>query len=283
MKLSVLLTTTILSAALTASAAVPTVYVSIGDNILEYHAGSGEFLGTLGTFPGVSISPNSNELTVGPDGALYTIGNGGIWRTDIETATSSLFVAFGEEVTRQPGGIAFGDDGFLYVTVGDSLLRYDATTGAFVGVVGTFPGFSSGSFRDDLTLGPDGDLYTIGSSPTAIWRTDIETATSSPFVVFGEELTAQPGGFVFVGDSIYISSRDNLLEYDAETGAFLGVVGTFPGAFSGSFLDNLVLGQDGMIYSQGPAGIWRINIHSGTATELINLGGRSGGFAIVFP
>src|SRR5687768_13375308 len=160
----------------------------------QYHAGSGNFLGNLGTFPGVNISGDSSEFTVGPDGALYSIGNGGIWRTDIETATSSRFVTFGEELTVQPGGIAFADDGFLYVTSGDNLLRYDASTGAFVGVVGSFPGFSSGSFRDDLTFGPDGALYTIGSG--AIWRTDIETATSSPFVIFGAELTAQPGGFV---------------------------------------------------------------------------------------
>jgi hypothetical protein len=285
MKLSILLTTTLFATVLT-TRAVPTVYLTLGDDIPQYHAFSGNFLGNLGTFPGVNISGDSSELTVGPDGALYSIGSGGIWRTDIETATSSPFVVFGEEVQVQPGGIAFADDGFLYVTSGDNLLRYDASTGAFVGVVGSFPGFSFGSFSDDLTFGPDGALYTLGPSPRggAIWRTDIETATSSPFVIFGSgQLTAAPGGFVFVDGSIYVSSADRLLEYDAETGALIGEVGTFPGAFAGSFLDNLVLGQDGMIYSQGPSGIWRININSGTATEIIDLETRASGFVILLP
>ena len=284
MKLGILLTTTLFAAALT-SRAVPTVYLTLGDDIPQYHAFSGNFLGNLGTFPGVNISGDSSELTAGPDGALYSIGSGGIWRTDIETATSAPFVTFGAELTVQPGGIAFADDGFLYVTSGDNLLRYDASTGAFVGVVGTFPGFSPGSFRDDLTFGPDGALYTLGSvgRARALWRTDIETATASPFIIFGGEVTVSPGGFVFADDSIYVTSGDNVLEYDAQTGAFLGVVGAFPGAFAGSSLDNLVLGQDGLIYSQGPGGIWRINIHSGTATEIIDLETRASGFVIVVP
>ena len=96
-------------------------------------------------------------------------------------------------------------------------------------------------------------------------------------------MTVSPGGFVFADDSIYVTSGDNILEYDAQTGAFLGVVGAFPGAFAGSSLDNLVLGQDGLIYSQGPGGIWRINIHSGTATEIIDLETRASGFVIVVP
>src|ERR687896_427228 len=60
MKLSLLLTTTLFATASTARA-VPTVYLTLGDDIPQYHAGSGKFLGNLGTFPGVNISGDSSE------------------------------------------------------------------------------------------------------------------------------------------------------------------------------------------------------------------------------
>src|SRR5688572_8953025 len=248
MKPIILVITTLFATSLTTHG-VPTLYLAAGDDVPGYHAGSGDFLGSLGSFPGWNLNPETSELTVGPDGALYNIGSGAIWRLDIETATVNPFVVFGEEVPFA-SGFAFADDGFLYVTSGDDLFRYDASTGALVGHIGNFPGNSFGAFSL-LTFGPDGGLYTLGATPHAIWRTDVDAATSSPFVIFGEEVQQRVGGFVFAGGFIYVSAGDLLLRYDAQTGAFDGVVGSFPGAFTGSFSDNLLLGFDGRIYSQG--------------------------------
>src|SRR6266850_1217969 len=124
----------------------------------------------------------------------------------------------------------------VYLTTGDSLLRYDLNTG-FVGVVGTFPGATRGSFSDLLTTGPGGRIYSLGNS--GIWQWDVGQGTASQIITFGPELTAAPGGMATSGNSLYLTVGDSLLQYDPDTGAFIGIVGTFPGATRGSFSDLL--------------------------------------------
>ena len=163
----------------------------------------------------------------------------------------------------------FGAGGLLYVPTDDSLLRYDVSDGEFLGVVGTHPGASAGSYTG-VTAGSDAGIYTL--SYNGVWRWDVNAGTAAQVVAFGPEVPYAPAGVV-VGDDghIYLMSGDTLLAYDAETGQFLGAIGTEPGASAGSYT-GLVGGVRDNIYSLAPTGIWLWNLGGGSARELVTFG-----------
>jgi hypothetical protein len=61
---------------------------------------------------------------------------------DFDTGTFDTFASGG--ALSEPGDVAFGPDGNLYVTSGgtNSILRYDGTTGAFLGTAASGQGLS---------------------------------------------------------------------------------------------------------------------------------------------
>ncbi|NOT32217.1 MAG: hypothetical protein HOP15_17365 [Planctomycetes bacterium] len=112
----------------------------------------------------------------------------------------------------------------LYVTSRntDEVLRYDATSGAFLGV------FASGSGLDNpvgLTFGPDGHLYVANDMTDQVLRYD---GTSGAFIdVFAQgsglngprQVNFGPDGHLYVSSG----ATDQVLRYDGASGAFLGV------------------------------------------------------------
>jgi len=257
--------TALIGASALATQAAPLMYVVSDDRLSQYQAASGRFQGIVGTQHGATHGSYTG-ITLGPDGAIYSFGDRGIWRWDVETGTAMLAIPFGQEVTYGPGGFVFGNDGLLYVTSDNSLLRYDPINGHFIGVVGTQIGASAGSYTC-ITLGPDGAIYSIGDH--GIWRWDVETGTAMLAIPFGREVTYGPGGFVFGNDGLlYVTSDNSLLRYDSQSGRFLGIVGTQTGASLGSHT-GIAVGLSGDIYSLGDKGLWQWNTHNGSAKLVV--------------
>jgi hypothetical protein len=74
------------------------------------------------------------HLLFSPDGRYLFIGSGGndsILRHDIGQGSTSVFVASKSGGLNGPAGMAFGDDGFLYVASRNTkvILRYEAISG----------------------------------------------------------------------------------------------------------------------------------------------------------
>ena len=108
--------------------------------------------------------------------------------------------------------------------------RYDATTGAYLGTVGT-PGHRINNAEpSDVTFGPDGDLY-LGTVGTSVFRYD--GTTYAPKGIFAtnplRDSSGQPGrtsdvAFGPDGD-LYASDPygGRIVRFDGLTGAFKGV------------------------------------------------------------
>ena len=102
------------------------------DCVRIYEAGTGRHLGNL-----VSRSDEVDKpihLLLSPDGRYLFIGSAGndsILRHDIQRNTTSVFVSPKSGGLNGPAGMAFGDDGFLYVASRNTkeILRYDGKSG----------------------------------------------------------------------------------------------------------------------------------------------------------
>ncbi len=137
---------------------------------------------------------------------------------------------------------------------GDSVTRVAQETGALLG--DAIPRGQGGLFHPDaMVLGPDGDLY-VSSGDTAensaILRYDGKTFAFESRFASGGGLV-RPYGLAFSPDEkqLYVASflSDQLLRYDARTGAFVDVVARGdgkPGGLNGP--NGLVFGPDGKLY-----------------------------------
>jgi DNA-binding beta-propeller fold protein YncE len=138
-------------------------------------------------------------------------------------------------------------------TSGNNVSRYDGT-GSYVG---EFIASGSGGLvsPDDLTWGPDGNLYVSSSSSNttgSILRYDGQTGAYLGVFAEGGGL-ARPYGSAFGPDgNLYVASfrSDQILRYNGSTGAFLGVFaqgnGTASGLLNGP--NDLLFGPDGTLY-----------------------------------
>jgi glucose/arabinose dehydrogenase len=161
-------------------------------------------------------------------------------------AFNSIFVATQSGGLDLPTGLAFGPDGNLYVGRGNAahVFRYDGSSGAFIDLFAD--GSSLAAATNGITFGPDGDLYV---SAGGVLRFDgLSGALGGYFVPPGAGGLDGPHGLIFGPDGhLYISSAENdqVLRYDGETGAALGVFA------SGGGLDlpvGLAFGPDGHLY-----------------------------------
>jgi hypothetical protein len=137
---------------------------------------------------------------------------------------------------------------YLYIASGRSeeVLRYNATTGAFVDdfIPAISGGFSGGN---PLAFGPDGNLYITSTS--GVVRYDGSTgAFLGTFIATGSGGLSGPGAPAFdpSGSYLYVASggTNQVLKYNAQTGAFVGVT-----ASSGlSNPTEVIFGSDGLLY-----------------------------------
>lgn len=189
----------------------------------------------LGNFPLAAGSGLSRPRTVafGPHGwvCVTSEGNDRVLVFDALTGAFVKALVIDDPLTTPdetggldaPTGLAFGPDGRLYVASGntDSVLRYDATTGAFVDVFvasgaggSDFPTFLA--FRPDAAVygplspnsfGPGATLVARGSSSLALAALTFELHAAPPgelaLFFYGTAATQKPfgDGFLLVARS----------------------------------------------------------------------------------
>jgi hypothetical protein len=244
------------------------LYVSSGIFSGRGHRAVLRYDGTAGAF--LDDFADDNQLTsprmvlFGPDGNLYVDdGNqhpGTVLRYNgITGAFMDDFVPTGSGGLSHPTGMVFGPDGQgdgkldLYVSSAgtNSILRYDGTTGAFLGAF--VPSGSGGlDHPRGLVIGPDGNLYVVSGTLTggdAVLRFQGPTGPA-PGAFLGTFVAVGSGGLVsadtallfgpdgkkdgkldlYVGSCQFklfpnatVPGTNEVLRYDGTTGAFVDV------------------------------------------------------------
>ena len=193
--------------------------------------------------------PGAQSIRQGPDGLLYACAEAidEILRIDPETFELIDSFVHDDPLTAEdetggldgPTSAAFGPDGDLYVASfeTDSILRYDGSTGAFIGVfVSTGLGGLNGPDAG-TQFGPDGNLYVPSFWNDRVLRYDGETGDFlDPFIPFRSGNLRQPRDLAFHGDFVYVASSFNgrILRYDLD-GNFINVFATAGQPYSLAF------------------------------------------------
>lgn len=261
---------------------------SNGNQVLAYDAKTGAFRGVY-VPPGTGGLDNPDlGMIGGPDGNVYvnSYGSGttpinSVMRYDGTTGaplpstgrTGANFVTPNDGGLQGTEGLAFGADGFLYVAndttqpayggVPGNILRFNGTTGDFVGVF--VPSGNGGlGYANDLHFGPDGNLYVDNSSGAGkdhgkILRFDAATGDPLPsagrgganFITPNDGGLSWANGFAFGPDGMLYVANDftpngpsTILRFDGTTGNFVDV---FVSGGLG-FVDGIVWGPDGNLY-----------------------------------
>jgi sugar lactone lactonase YvrE len=185
-----------------------------------------------------------------------------VLRYDLASGSAETFADGGG--LDNPIGLTFGPDGDLYVgsALTDQVLRYDGTSGVFLGV------FAQGGGLDDprqVNFGPDGELYVANAATNSILRFDGRTGAPLGTFASGGGLNG-PTSFTFGPDGdLYVGSvlNNRIKRFDGRTGAFLG-------NFVASSLNgphDLAFGPDGALY-----------VTNAFSTRIQRFDGESGAF-----
>ncbi len=198
---------------------------------------TGVHTGTLGTG-----SPLTGTLgsAIGPDGLLYVASEGTheVLRFEPHTGAFVDAVVTDDPATavdesgelRAPSGVVFGPDGQLYVGsfTGDSVLRYDGRTGAFVDVFVTAASGNLNGPDAGMTFGPNGDLYVPSFWNRRVKRYDGGTGAfvENAFTPAASGLR-NPRAVLFLDDGTALvtsEGSDEVLRFDGTTGDFVAVL-----------------------------------------------------------
>lgn len=144
-----------------------------------------------------------------------------------------------------PRGLAFGPDGHLYVAnlLLDQIEKYDGQTGEFLGVFAADPRMDG---PEGIGFGPNGNLYVVCNNTDNVVEFD---GQSGQFV---KEFSGGglDGGFGMCfsprGTLMVATSHGRVLEYDPDTGDYLGDFADDPGRDVGF---NCVFGPNGRFYA----------------------------------
>jgi sugar lactone lactonase YvrE len=236
-------------------------------------AGTGEYLGlfTLGGPPFGTYG-----FVLGDDGYTYVAGGShagyAIARYDSQTYEFyDFFAPGGSGGLSYPRGMAFGPDGNLYVSSynTDNVLRYDGTSGEFLGALAWV------DEPEGLTFGPDGDLYVAARGTNEIRRYDGKTGQPLGVFASGDTLDG-PYELRFRDDGkLYVSNywSPSVAMFDGETGESLGYfVAEQPPEIMG-FAAGFDFGPDGNLYIADNSN-QRITRFDGTTGEFIDIFNR---------
>jgi len=155
---------------------------------------SGSFLYTVNPATGRPLttrqltgSSDVFNLSVGPNGTLYGLGNGNgnLYQINTATAAAILIGSSGYGMF----GLEFGPGGVLY-GCGYDLFQIDVNTGAATDLGRLVPGI--GALFSDLDLGPDGVMYGVTDQITSdsLYSIDLVTHTATLIGVTGGDLVS---------------------------------------------------------------------------------------------
>jgi outer membrane protein assembly factor BamB len=233
---------------LTVSLAAAAVTAANGDLLQAYSSNYDADIGTE-PFPGPLTAAN-------PSGSLIYQGTvSGQFNSQVPP-----FVPSGSGGIGQPFGIGFGPDGKLYVSGhgSNNVLRYDATTGAFLDVF--VPASSELNQAVAVAWGPDAngdgvpELFVSSNETDTVLRYDGATGASLPApgktgAAFATGSQLHPVGLAVRNGLLYVASESNnaVWRYNAATGAF---VDAFVPSGSGGLSqpNGLAFGPDGNLY-----------------------------------
>ena len=224
-----------------------------GNDVLRYRE-DGTFLGVAGY-----AGETNQGIALGPNGNLYVVSNnvGLGWIEQFNPVTGAslgLFVngdIFPYGPYQVPNGITFGADGNCYSTSMaieeggvTGVVRFDGTSGAFLGVV-IAPDTNGLGTPNDVLKMPGGDL--LVSDGSRINRYDgASLAFEGIFVAPGSGGIGSITQYTFGPDGdFYVSSmlQNAVLRYDGDTGAFMD---TFISSVTRPA--GLTFGNDGQLY-----------------------------------
>jgi len=237
------------------------LYVADGGTgaVLRFNPSSGVLIGTF-------VAPNSsskpNGITFGPDNNLYMADGAGVIRqfngsTGAPMGTFTCGTPAGGAC--YPFGLAFGFGGNLFVSdqVSDSVLEFNGSTFAFMGV---FIPYVDNTLPWGLHFGPNGNLYVVYAGISEIQYMFTTSYQVNQFNSSGDAVgigTQDTGSvdFAFGPDQqIYTAGENQLFKFSSSTGYLLNSFGNStgladaqtgfivfgPGAFSSYLLYNPV-------------------------------------------
>jgi hypothetical protein len=187
------------------------------------------------------------------------------------------FVPAGSGGLIAPTSLIFGPDGNLYVASSaraGAVMRYDGTTGAFLGVL-VAAGSGGLAFPEALLFGPDGNLYIANNDPSGGHSVKRYNGVTGAFIdtfAVGGGITT-PLGMAFGPDgNLYVVSAttNSVLRYNGKTGTFIDA---FVTAGSGGLNSpwGLVFATDGRLY-----------VSSTGNDSVLRYDGKTGAFIDVF-
>ncbi len=190
--------------------------------------------------PGDGGLSNPNDLLLNNGSLLVSsVNNSSVLSYAADGSFLGTFIGTGSGGLQTPAGLAVRPmTNFLFVgsQANAEVLRYDATTGTplNVFVAGGQGGLTTIS---NIAFGPGPDLYVTDSTANAVFRYDGATGASKPAMgqtgaIFatGSGLTA-PRALAFSPDNSHLfvtsfnaaTNTSQILEFDASSGAFIGV------------------------------------------------------------
>ncbi len=186
------------------------------NKVFKYHGKTGQFLGIF-VDEGSGGLQGPMDLKFGPDGNLYVVASyeGGVFRYNGVTG------AFIDRFTTEPSGaeaIAWrGDSMFVSSHVSDTVIRFKAENGGYIGpVIEGFPDWASG-----FDFGPDGNLYVASFFDDSVMKFNFQTGEwLGTFAIncFGPQMIEfGPNG------DLYVASYhgDSVDRFDGRTGAWI--------------------------------------------------------------
>jgi streptogramin lyase len=217
------------------------------------------FDGTLYTSEGTANNgtctvDGSYDMTVDASGNIYVSSSltNTVLKFDPNGNCLGEFITAGSGGLNNPRGLTFLPNGDLLVNShnGQQILRYDGTTGAFIGIFSDGSDISPiASMSPHMTIkyGPDGAVWVADHTNNRILRFD---AATGAFLSVFAQLPAGSGvrSFEFMGNYVLISYHNNdlVVKYDYYTGAYVGDFANLADGIDGP--TGITYGPDGKVY-----------------------------------
>ncbi|MBI3834542.1 MAG: NHL repeat-containing protein [Planctomycetes bacterium] len=198
------------------------------NSVIRYEGATGDLIGTFASIPG---NFSLFVLRFGPNGDLFVSepSDDSILEFDgVDGHLVGSFVAAGSGGLDSPIGFAFGPNGNLFVVSQRTnvVLEYNGASGEFVDIFADL-GLAGFTAPIDIAFDAAGDAFVASSGNHSVARVDAVTRAISTFVAPGAGGLDLPAGLLIHPDTgsllVVNQGTDQVLEYDGQTGAFLGV------------------------------------------------------------